>query len=148
MYAYACALMCKCKDVCVFVCTRFCRQMNACAPFLISARTQHTHSMTDPREKKVSIICTQPRRISAISVAERVAAERGERVGETVGYAVRGESKQCSDTALLFCTTGVLLRMLEDDPDLEGATHVLVDEVKLRSTRTLSIGEGAMHLLV
>jgi HrpA-like RNA helicase len=93
--------------------------------------------MTDPREKKVSIICTQPRRISAISVAERVAAERGERVGETVGYAVRGESKQCSDTALLFCTTGVLLRMLEDDPDLEGATHVLVDEVKLRSTRTL-----------
>jgi hypothetical protein len=95
-----------------------------------------THSLhaTNPREKKVSIICTQPRRISAISVAERVAAERGERVGETVGYAVRGESKQGSDTALLFCTTGVLLRMLEDDPDLEGATHVLVDEVILRCT--------------
>lgn len=40
-------------------------------------------------------------------VAERVAAERGERVGAgAVGYAVRGESQQCSDTSLLFCTTG------------------------------------------
>ena len=36
---------------------------------------------------------------------------------------------QTGETALLFCTTGVLLRMLEDDPDLLAATHVLVDEV-------------------
>lgn len=83
--------------------------------------------------RPVNIICTQPRRISAIGVADRVAAERGERVGEAVGYAVRGESRQCSDTALLFCTTGVLLRMLEEDPELTNVTHVLVDEVHERT---------------
>ena len=81
----------------------------------------------------VSIICTQPRRISAISVAERVAAERGERVGDTVGYAIRGENRAGSSTRLLFCTTGILLRRLESDPTLAGVTHVLVDEVHERS---------------
>jgi len=40
------------------------------------------------------IFCTQPRRLSALSIAERVAAERGERIGETVGYQIRLESKQ------------------------------------------------------
>eukprot|EP00873_Tetraselmis_striata_P009250 jgi/Tetstr1/429514/TSEL_019419.t1 len=81
----------------------------------------------------VSVICTQPRRISAIGVAERVAAERGEGVGGTVGYSIRGESRAGPGTALLFCTTGVLLRRLEEDPALEGVTHVLVDEVHERS---------------
>lgn len=59
-----------------------------------------------------SIICTQPRRISAISVAARVASERGEELGETVGYQIRLESKRSTQTRLLFCTTGVLLRRL------------------------------------
>ena len=60
------------------------------------------------RGESISVICTQPRRISAIGVADRVAAERGERVGVgAVGYAVRGESRQCDETSLLFCTTGV-----------------------------------------
>jgi HrpA-like RNA helicase len=81
----------------------------------------------------VKIICTQPRRISAISVAERVAAERGEKVGGTVGYAIRGETKAGAETQLLFCTTGVLLRRLESDPTLAGTTHVLVDEVHERT---------------
>ena len=38
-----------------------------------------------------NILCTQPRRISAVSVAERVAAERGERLGESVGFHIRLE---------------------------------------------------------
>ncbi|KAI8847413.1 P-loop containing nucleoside triphosphate hydrolase protein [Chytridium lagenaria] len=49
-----------------------------------------------------NIICTQPRRISAISVAERVAAERGEQVGESIGYTVRGETKKSSFTRMTF----------------------------------------------
>jgi HrpA-like RNA helicase len=43
--------------------------------------------------KGCRILCTQPRRISAVSVAERVAAERGEKIGGTVGYTIRLESK-------------------------------------------------------
>ncbi|ONM30512.1 DExH-box ATP-dependent RNA helicase DExH3 [Zea mays] len=79
-----------------------------------------------------SIICTQPRRISAIAVSERVAAERGEKIGESVGYKVRLEGMRGRDTRLLFCTTGVLLRRLLVDRNLKGVTHVIVDEIHER----------------
>ncbi|XP_068088296.1 putative ATP-dependent RNA helicase DHX57 isoform X2 [Hyperolius riggenbachi] len=80
-----------------------------------------------------NIVCTQPRRISAISVAERVAQERAERVGISVGYQIRLESVKSSATRLLYCTTGVLLRRLEGDGILEGVSHVVVDEVHERT---------------
>jgi ATP-dependent RNA helicase DHX29 len=48
------------------------------------------------------LICTQPRRISAIGLAERVAAERCEPLGKTVGYQVRLEAKRSKDTKLLY----------------------------------------------
>ncbi|XP_042375797.1 DExH-box ATP-dependent RNA helicase DExH1-like isoform X1 [Zingiber officinale] len=79
-----------------------------------------------------SIICTQPRRISAISVATRIASERDESIGETVGYQIRLEAKSSKLTRLLFCTTGVLLRRLVQEPDLAGVSHVLVDEIHER----------------
>ncbi|KAL1554771.1 RNA helicase [Salvia divinorum] len=79
-----------------------------------------------------SIICTQPRRISAIAVAERVAAERGEEIGESVGYKVRLEGMRGRDTRLLFCTTGILLRRLLVDRNLKGVTHVFIDEIHER----------------
>ncbi|CAJ1967277.1 unnamed protein product [Sphenostylis stenocarpa] len=79
-----------------------------------------------------NIICTQPRRVSAISVAARISSERGESIGETIGYQIRLESKRSSDTRLLFCTTGVLLRQLVQDPDLKGVSHLLVDEIHER----------------
>ncbi|KNA19941.1 hypothetical protein SOVF_056430 isoform B [Spinacia oleracea] len=79
-----------------------------------------------------SIICTQPRRISAMSVAERVAIERGEKLGESVGYKVRLEGIKGRDTRLLFCTTGILLRRLLVDRTLKGITHVIVDEIHER----------------
>lgn len=74
----------------------------------------------------VSIVCTQPRRIAAVSVAERVASERGEKAGESVGFQVKLHSKKSRDTRLMFCTTGVLLRRLQSDHTLEAYTHVLV----------------------
>ncbi|XP_016572735.1 DExH-box ATP-dependent RNA helicase DExH5, mitochondrial isoform X2 [Capsicum annuum] len=79
-----------------------------------------------------SIICTQPRRISVMAVSERVAAERGELLGETVGYKVRLEGVKGRDTQLLFCTTGILLRRLLVDRNLKGITHVIVDEIHER----------------
>ncbi|KAJ8562979.1 hypothetical protein K7X08_031431 [Anisodus acutangulus] len=79
-----------------------------------------------------SIICTQPRRISVMAVSERVAAERGEVLGETVGYKVRLEGVKGRDTHLLFCTTGILLRRLLVDRNLKGITHVIVDEIHER----------------
>ena len=86
------------------------------------------------RNEKCSIIVAQPRRISAMGVAERVAAERGEACGRgAVGYTIRLESKTCRETCLLFCTTGILMRRLGEDPDLEGVTHVFVDEVHERT---------------
>ncbi|RUS16233.1 P-loop containing nucleoside triphosphate hydrolase protein [Endogone sp. FLAS-F59071] len=80
-----------------------------------------------------NILCTQPRRISAMGVAERVASERCGKIGGTVGYAIRGETKTSAQTRLLFCTTGVLLRRLQSDPKLTGVSHVMVDEVHERS---------------
>ncbi|KAJ7878638.1 P-loop containing nucleoside triphosphate hydrolase protein [Mycena leptocephala] len=78
-----------------------------------------------------SIIVTQPRRLSAISVAARVSAERIE--DGSVGYAIRGESKQGKNTKLLFCTTGVVLRRLGSGDTLENVSHIVVDEVHERS---------------
>ncbi|XP_043839844.1 putative ATP-dependent RNA helicase DHX57 isoform X2 [Dromiciops gliroides] len=86
-----------------------------------------------PPEKIANIICTQPRRISAISVAERVAKERAEKMGLTVGYQIRLESVKSSATRLLYCTAGVLLRRLEGDAALQGVTHIIVDEVHERT---------------
>ncbi|GAX74754.1 hypothetical protein CEUSTIGMA_g2201.t1 [Chlamydomonas eustigma] len=89
---------------------------------------------------RVSIVCTQPRRIAAISVAERVAAERGEgqpgKAGCQVAYQVRMESTVTRDTHLTFCTTGILLRRLSSDPLLAGVSHIVVDEVHERSVHS------------
>ncbi|KAI9120122.1 hypothetical protein K1719_008770 [Acacia pycnantha] len=79
-----------------------------------------------------NVICTQPRRISAMSVSERVASERGEKLGESVGYKVRLEGMKGRDTHLLFCTTGILLRKLLADRNLKGITHIIVDEIHER----------------
>lgn len=80
-----------------------------------------------------SVLCSQPRRVAATSVAERVAEEIGEKViGGLVGYQIRMESVKSSRTKLLFCTTGVILRRLIEDPLLKGISHVVVDEVHER----------------
>ena len=87
------------------------------------------------RGGECSIVVTQPRRIAALALAERVASERGGgKAGGVVGYAVRLESKVTRDvTRLLFCTTGVLLQRLRTDPTLRELSHVVIDEVHERS---------------
>ncbi|TIA86953.1 hypothetical protein E3P99_03496 [Wallemia hederae] len=106
------------------------------------------------RGAKCNILCTQPRRIAAISVAQRVAAERGEKLGKRVGYQVRFESKRAEPHGSInFCTTGVFLRRMQSaleeseasastDEDgeryglLDDITHVVVDEVHERDVDT------------
>lgn len=82
-----------------------------------------------------NIVVTQPRRISAVSVSERIAVERNEPIGQSVGYSVRFES--CLPRpfgAILFCTIGVLLRKLE--AGLRGVSHVIVDEIHERDVNS------------
>ncbi|KAK4053504.1 putative ATP-dependent RNA helicase ucp12 [Microbotryomycetes sp. JL201] len=88
----------------------------------------------------VNIVVTQPRRVSAIGVASRVAAEMLEDINDEqsrklVGYAIRGERKSSRECRMLFCTTGVVLSRLSrgGDPDLEGVSHIFIDEVHERS---------------
>lgn len=82
-----------------------------------------------------NIAVTQPRRISAVSVAERIAAERNEQIGESVGYSVRFESVLPRPFgSILFCTIGVLLRKLE--AGLRGVSHVIVDEIHERDVNS------------
>ena len=81
------------------------------------------------------MVVTQPGRISATSVADRVAVERGEEMGESVGFSVRFES--CLPRpygSILFCTVGILLRRLERG--LRGISHVIVDEIHERDVNT------------
>ncbi|CAH2049582.1 unnamed protein product, partial [Iphiclides podalirius] len=79
------------------------------------------------------LYCTQPRRISAVSVAERVAYERMEKIGQSIGYQIRLESRVSPRTVLTYCTNGVLLRtLMAGDSALNGVTHVFVDEVHER----------------
>ncbi|UZJ54717.1 hypothetical protein CBS101457_004037 [Exobasidium rhododendri] len=84
------------------------------------------------------IYVTEPRRISAISLAERVSLEMGEPKGAVgksdslIGSAVRLESNIGRNSKLVFATTGIVLRMLEGSR-LEGVTHVILDEVHERS---------------
>ncbi|XP_013174019.1 PREDICTED: probable ATP-dependent RNA helicase YTHDC2 [Papilio xuthus] len=79
------------------------------------------------------IYCTQPRRISAVSVAERVAFERMEKIGQSIGYQIRLESRISPRTVLTYCTNGVLLRtLMAGENSLAGVTHIFVDEVHER----------------
>lgn len=85
-----------------------------------------------------NIIVTQPRRISAISIAERVAFERGEEIRSgkcTVGYAVRFDYVYPRPYgSILFCTTGHLLRRFKSG--LKGVSHLIIDEVHERDINT------------
>ncbi|KAI8714321.1 hypothetical protein NCS52_01151800 [Fusarium sp. LHS14.1] len=91
-----------------------------------------------------NMIVTQPRRISALGLADRVAEERCSRVGDEVGYAIRGESRRSKDTRITFVTTGVLLRRLQTSggrvedvaASLADVSHVVIDEVHERSLDT------------
>lgn len=82
-----------------------------------------------------NIICTQPRRIAAISVSQRVAHEKGERLKQSVGYQIRADSKLAPlGGSITYCTTGILLQQLQTMPDavFDNTSHIVIDEVHER----------------
>ncbi|XP_074654331.1 ATP-dependent DNA/RNA helicase DHX36-like isoform X2 [Tubulanus polymorphus] len=85
------------------------------------------------------VICTQPRRISAISVAERVADERSESCGDggSVGYQIRLDCKlPRQNGSILYCTTGIVLQWLQSDPLLKRVSHIILDEIHERDLQS------------
>ncbi|KAG7665716.1 uncharacterized protein J8A68_000736 [[Candida] subhashii] len=110
-----------------------------CVQFILD----HLNSQED---FQTNIVCTQPRRISTIGLAERVSEERVDRLGNETGYIIRGENKTNSKTRISFVTTGVLLRMLQsflasgaDNSSTNKSTvfdnlgYIFIDEVHERS---------------
>ncbi|CCO26779.1 putative ATP-dependent RNA helicase DHX36 [Rhizoctonia solani AG-1 IB] len=99
---------------------------------------------------RCNVVCTQPRRIAAISVAERIAKERGEPLGQSVGYQVRFEAKLPQEHgSITLCTTGIFLKRMQSalleqaqgkryggGYSLDDVTHIIVDEVHERDVDT------------
>ncbi|KAF8277725.1 hypothetical protein TcBrA4_0109430 [Trypanosoma cruzi] len=83
-----------------------------------------------------NIVCTQPRRLAATSVALRVAEERDEAVGGVVGYTIRLESCVSRRTQITYCTTGIVLRRLQVEKFLGSVSHIVVDEIHERGVDT------------
>lgn len=93
--------------------------------------------ITQEKGAHCNVLITQPRRISAVSVAQRVGHELGPKLRKNVGFQVRLESNlPTRGGALLFCTVGILLRKLQGNPSLEGVSHVIIDEVHERDVNT------------
>lgn len=93
------------------------------------------HAIEMGHGSSCNIICTQPRRIAATSVAQRVAAERNESLRKTVGHQVRFDSRPpYNPFGITYCTTGVLLEKLKHDPEevFDTTSHICIDEVHER----------------
>lgn len=79
------------------------------------------------------IIMLEPRRLAARNIARYLSQQLGESVGKTVGYRVRGETKVSSDTRLEVVTEGIMTRMIQNDPELDGIGALIFDEFHERS---------------
>jgi len=82
------------------------------------------------------VSCTQPRRVAAMSVAQRVSEEMDVNLGEEVGYSIRFEDCSSAKTLLKYMTDGMLLREAMSDPMLEQYQVILLDEAHERTLAT------------
>lgn len=96
--------------------------------------TQYLHE--DGYSSFGMIGCTQPRRVAAMSVANRVSDELGTKLGQEVGYAIRFEDCTSEDTIIKYMTDGILLRESLRDGDLDSYSAIIMDEAHERSLST------------
>ncbi|OHS95347.1 helicase [Tritrichomonas foetus] len=99
--------------------------------------TQVPQFLVDSDEfKGCSIAITQPRRVSACSLARRVSYERHCRIGREVGYNVRFDNQSSSKTQIKYLTDGMLLREILMDRELSAYKVVILDEIHERTVQT------------
>jgi ATP-dependent helicase HrpB len=89
--------------------------------------------LDEPWARDKRILMLEPRRLAARAVAQRMSQTLGEPVGRTVGYRMRMDTRVSRDTRIEVVTEGVLTRMLQNDPALEGIAVVIFDEFHERS---------------
>ncbi|KAJ9623058.1 DEAH-box ATP-dependent RNA helicase prp43 [Taxawa tesnikishii (nom. ined.)] len=89
-----------------------------------------------PQTQRKMVACTQPRRVAAMSVAQRVAAELDVKLGEEVGYSIRFEDMTSQKTILKYMTDGMLLREAMNDHDLTRYSCIILDEAHERTLAT------------
>ena len=100
------------------------------------------------------ILLLEPRRLAARAAARRMAALLGEEPGETVGYAMRMDSRNSAKTRILVVTEGILARMILDDAELPGVSAIIFDEFHERSLQaelgralTLDAADGFVRVV-
>ncbi|XP_063900438.1 uncharacterized protein LOC135120009 [Zophobas morio] len=98
--------------------------------------TQLVQYLLDSELCNKVIACTQPRRVAAITVARRVAKERGVRLGMEVGYTVRFQDVSSSKTRIKYLTDGMLLREAVANPLLKKYEVIILDEAHERTLHT------------
>ena len=96
--------------------------------------TQYLHE--DGYTKYGMIGCTQPRRVAAMSVAQRVSEEMDVSLGQEVGYSIRFEDCSGPKTMLKYMTDGMLLREAMSEPMLDNYQVILLDEAHERTLAT------------
>lgn len=79
------------------------------------------------------IVVLEPRRLATRAAADRMAATLGQPVGQTVGYRMRGDAKVSDATRIEVVTEGILTRMIQSDPSLDGVGAIIFDEFHERS---------------
>ena len=82
------------------------------------------------------VLVTQPRRVAVRAAARRIASLLGQEIGQEVGYSVRGDRRVSEATRIEMLTPGVLLRRLQNDPELPGVGAVVLDEFHERDLDT------------
>eukprot|EP00808_Paulinella_micropora_P018644 g18109.t1 len=122
-----------CQPLTVIMGETGCGKSSRVPPMLLDGWERLKVQSPDLLPDQPFIVVTQPRRIAAISLARRVAAERQEPLGRSVGYVIGQDRHQTHSTRILYCTVGWLLQKLVHDPAFcHRVTHFVLDEIHER----------------